>query len=218
MEQLIETITVSSEHIAPIKLSEEKIEAENSSTDSSVAGGYKVPVWRLDQKNANGRTYPSALAERLVSEAPITYALDGHPRTESDVSFEDVKAIGKNPTIEDGILWAEAYFVDNDYYKKIESIIEQGSTIGLSSVGWGELDENGTINAETYHLSRYFDFVLNPSYSVYITQDTPKTESSDDTDASSTEGASDLVASSVVSEDEFDFWNTVHTIKEKRRK
>jgi hypothetical protein len=127
-----------------------------------------VKIWRLDSENLNGRIYPTALAERIVSEGRITFGYDNHPQDEFLMSFKDVKAIEKNPKIKEGFLVVDLHFVDTAFANKLETIIELGGKVGVSSVGYGILDENNVIDVNSYELVRYADTVINPSYQVYI--------------------------------------------------
>ena len=212
MEKLTEKIIAKPEEIK--KLPENKI-TEATKENPEIVDGFLVPVWRLDIPNLNGRTYTTALGEKVVSQAPVTYALDGHDAPEV---YEFVKAIGKNPQIIDGIMYAECYFVDRIFAEKVHALLKHGADLGLSSVGWGELNKDNEIVAETYQLERYFDFVFCPSYAVYLNGDSQEIKT-DETkeDNSATVEMSDP-ATAVVSEGEIQAIMEAHKIKELRRK
>lgn len=127
-----------------------------------------VKVWRLGSENLNGRIYPTTLGERIVQENKITFSFDGHPVNEFDTSYKDVKAVAKNPKIKEGYLVVDLHFIDESFANKLEAIIGLGGLVGLSSVGFGILDESNTIDVNSYELVRYLDFVFTPSYEVYI--------------------------------------------------
>jgi len=221
MKKLVEDIALWEKSIEPQKLSEAQVMKEAEEQKINILGGYKVPVWVLDVENLNGRTYPTELGERIVAENAITPALDGHPVEEIGIAFEDVKAVSKNPSIEDGVLWVETYFVDEDYFNKIERILYHESQVGLSSVGFGEMDENGVIDPESYGLVRYMDFVLNPSYGVYIQKDNTVNEGSEEEETSesvSTETEEQSSAEDVISDDELEYIKSINQIKQIRRK
>lgn len=147
--------------------SEELTEDTKPSSDSLAF--YAVPVWRLDERNLNGRIYTTALAERLIAENAITYSYCNHPDEEYAQSFDSVKAITKNPRIIEGNLCVDVHLVERPFGEKLKDIVNAGGEIGVSSVGYGTLDKENIIEASSYELVRYLDFVLNPSYSVFIT-------------------------------------------------
>lgn len=128
----------------------------------------KVPVWRLDIENLNGRIYTTSLAERIVNENAITNVLRNH-LDDFEAEIADIKAIAKNPVIEDGIMKVDIHLVDENFAKLIENIVDAGGKVGLSSVGYGYLNEDKEI--EEYTLVRYADFVINPSALVFIEQE-----------------------------------------------
>lgn len=173
-QKLIETFNKDWEEksvIYELPLNESSKILEVEGNKYSVLGAYRVPIWRLDKKNLNGRVYSSSLAEKVIKESKITYALDGHPEDNYDPVYEDVKAVGKNPTKINGILYSDCYFVDEDFYKKAKRILEAGAGIGLSSSSWGDVDDKGNVLIEEFEIERYFDFVLNPSYEVFLTKE-----------------------------------------------
>lgn len=129
-------------------------------------GAILVPVWRLDQKNLNGRIYGRDLAEKVIANNLATVCLADHPKEEGSV--KDIMAVAKNPRIMGDIMYAECYFVDDDFAKKVNRIVELGSAVGVSSSAFGDVDAQGRVMAEGFELERYFDFVLNPSYQVFI--------------------------------------------------
>ena len=137
----------------------------NEGSDTHV-NHWTAPVWQLDKINLNGRVYSTKLAQRIVAEAVKTGACDGHYPSEH-AEYDNYRAICKNPRIEDGQLWVDIYFVDKEYMAKIAALAEQGLAIGVSSVGYGETDMDGVVNADTYRLVRYLDFVTSPAGEVY---------------------------------------------------
>ena len=164
-ELLIENISLQTIHTK----NEELIEGVTSSFDSSIF--YAVPIWKLDEKNLNGRIYTTALAERLIAENKITYSYCNHPDEEYAQDFNSVKAVTKNPRIKEGNLCVDVHLVDQAFGNKLKAIVEAGSEVGVSSVGYGTLNKENVIEEDSYELVRYLDFVLNPSYSVFITDE-----------------------------------------------
>lgn len=135
-------------------------------------GKWVAPVWNLDTVNLNGRIYPSELAERICKESPATIANDGH---ESDyrtgAEYSGAVAVCKNPRVENNQLWVDIEFIDDDYRRKLEAISSQGVPIGVSSVGYGEMDKDGRVIPESYELVRFLDFVTSPAGLVYATKE-----------------------------------------------
>lgn len=123
---------------------------------------YKLPIWRLGEKNFNERIYPQTLGEKVVKENKVTVVLDNHPEDKDNPGLKEIIAIGKNPSIEGNILYAECYFIDKELSEKVERATDLGFFFEQSSSGYGELEGN-TVVAETYDLERYFDLLLSDS-------------------------------------------------------
>jgi hypothetical protein len=164
-ELLIENISLKTINTKRSELTEEV----NTVSDSMIF--YSVPVWRLDEVNLNGRTYTTTLAERLIAENAITYSYCDHPDEEYAQDFNSVKAVSKNPQIVEGNLCVDVHLVDREFGEKLKAIVKAGSEVGVSSVGYGSMNEANVIEADSFELVRYLDFVLNPSYSVFITDE-----------------------------------------------
>lgn len=162
MEKILLKEEMTLENIQRKELTEEV----NSSNTKVVFG--EVKVWKLDERNLNGRTYTTELGQRLVEENKITLALDNHPHSEFDIGFKDVRAVSKNPKIKEGYLVVDVHFVDEMYANRLEAILELGGKVGVSSFGYGTFDENKIVDVNSYELVRYVDFVINPSNQVYI--------------------------------------------------
>ncbi len=148
---------------------------------------WTADVWKLDEINANGRIYSTALAQRICAEGKKTLARDGH---ESDwkkgEEYEGTKAICCNPRIEGRKLVVDIDFIDEDYEKMLATISSKGVPIGVSSVGYGEVDESGLVIPETYEMVRFLDFVTCPAGDVYANF---KTEGSQKNSESMDEGS-----------------------------
>lgn len=141
-------------------------------TESDSSGKWTASIWKLDQKNLNGRIYPTALAKRIVAEAPKTVAYDGHEaQYHTGAEYEIVKAVCSNPRIEDNELRVDIDFVDEAYKAILEGLVAKGIAIGVSSVGWGCEDQDGRIDPDTYELVRFLDFVTCPAGEVYATKE-----------------------------------------------
>jgi len=143
------------------RLGEERL-AEQSGSVSA----WSAPIWNIGKLNLNGRVYTDDLAKRLVSENRATLAYDSH-RHEWGEAYLAAVAVTRNPRIEDGQLWVDIFFVDKAYSDKLSAIQKAGVSIGVSSVGYGETDNDGVVNAGTYELVRYLDFVTDPANETY---------------------------------------------------
>lgn len=166
---------IDTKNIKPIaiKLTESTRLVEANGNFYNCLSCYKIPVWKLDEKNLNGRVYPRSLAEKIVRENKVTVALDGHPEDDNYVPLlKDVIAVGKNPSIEENILWVYCYFVDEEYDKKAHRIMDLGFPLQQSSSGLGEVDAFDTVISETYELERYFDLLVqDSSYQVFTSKE-----------------------------------------------
>lgn len=131
-------------------------------------GKWRAEVWRLDQVNLNGRVYSTALAKKVIENNPITMAYDGHEADyKSGAEYGCAKAVCYNPVIEDHILMVDIDFVDKAYESLLKELVSKGIEIGVSSYGWGEVDESGMVIPETFELVRYLDFVTMPAGQVH---------------------------------------------------
>lgn len=151
--------------------------------ESEGTGKWVADIWRLGERNLNGRTYTKEVAEKVIKEKPSTVAYDGHfADAVSGNEYGIAKAICKNPRIESNILKVDIEFVDDDFERKIERIAGAGVPVGVSSVGFGEVDEKGNIIPETYSLVRYLDFVTSPAGEVYATKENKEAKNSESVD------------------------------------
>ena len=138
--------------------------------EEETKGKWTATVWKLGERNLNGRTYPRELGERLARENQSTMAYDGH---EVDwitgQEYGIAKAVCSNPRVEGNELKVDIDFVDENYESLLEKLSEKGIPIGVSSVGYGDVDPvNGVVKAESYVLVRFLDFVTMPAGEVYM--------------------------------------------------
>ena len=163
---------------AQIRRAPEKMEEKAGSKSK-----WECDIWKLGEENLNGRIYTEKLAERLVEEQPITIVNDGHFCDYCNgQEYENAKAVASGLWIEDGVLKCRLDFLDSEsaYEKKLEELASKGVSIGVSSVGYGEYEDDGkTINPETYMVVRLVDFVTTPAGEVYankVDDDEPEDE------------------------------------------
>lgn len=136
-----------------------------------------VPIWNLGERNLNGRTYTEELAKRIVKENADKLCNDGHLEIGE---YANAMAHAFDPFIENGQLLVHFEFIDEAYEKKIIFCLEHDIPVGVSSVGYGEMDEHGVIDPDTYELVRYFDFVSMPANETYVTKDSVEPEDNGD--------------------------------------
>ena len=136
--------------------------------ESEAKGKWTASIWKLDQKNLNGRIYSTELAKRICAENKVTVAYDGHDvNWTSGEEYGIAKAVCSNPRIEGEELRVDIKFVDKEYEELLRTLVGEGVAIGVSSVGYGETDDYGRIKEDTYELVRYLDFVTMPAGEVY---------------------------------------------------
>ena len=145
------------------------VETRESSGSSS--SHWECDIWKLDEENLNGHVYSTKLAERLVNEQPVTIVNDGHFCDYCNgQEYENAKAVASGLRIENGILKCKLEFLDSEseYEKKLEELSSKGVPIGVSSVGYGSMKDDGkTLDEESYMVVRLVDFVTMPAGEVY---------------------------------------------------
>lgn len=137
-----------------------------------------VPVTRFTE-NMNGRVYPKNLWLKVkeIGSAEGTFCLADHPSDDSDGSVKDIVGIWRNFRVNDKHGLADLYLVGS-YGKLFLDVLRAGGRNGLSSVGFGELlEDNRTVNPDTYELVRLADWVLVPSQNVYAQKENIDTNS-----------------------------------------
>lgn len=142
---------------------------------------WTAEVWRLDEVNLNGRVYTTELAQRIVREGLKTMAYDGHEADwNSGHDYAPAIAYCDNPRIENRCLVVDIHFLesqrDSASVRNIRELFKAGLPIGVSSVGYGSVDERGIVQ-DDYEMVRYLDFVAMPAGLVYAA---PKKETETD--------------------------------------
>jgi len=171
-QKLIEKILVPSSRI--VKLDIPLTEATVEGTQYKALAVYRFPFTRPGQKNLNGRIYPYKLWDRIFQlfRTKSTVSLCNHPEDDGDPAR--IWAVLRNPGYsEDRTLgMVDCYILDNELGRTANGMLLAGGDLGLSSSGIGDFEADGvTVEADTYELERFFDWVLNPSYSVFGTLD-----------------------------------------------
>jgi hypothetical protein len=148
-------------------------EKEGKKTKFKAKAIYTFPISRPDQENLNKRIYSSKLWENVIKKkmGENTYGLMDHPKEEG--STKDRWCVWRNLRFSEDkkLILADAYLIGHWGQEVLESL-EAGGAIGLSSSGLGEFKEDKkTVEESSFELERVADFVFDPSYEVFGTQD-----------------------------------------------
>lgn len=134
---------------------------------------YTFPISRPGKENLNGRIYNEKLWKNSVKRLAdsSTFGLMDHPQEEG--STKDIWCVWRNLRFSEAkdTVVADAYLIGK-WGEMVKEILEAGGKVGLSTSGYGEfLEDHKTIDPESYELERVADFVFNPSYEVYGSQE-----------------------------------------------
>jgi hypothetical protein len=134
---------------------------------------WRLPIGRYDNLNGNKRIYPKKLWENVRDKQRNVWmgipGLADHPEDDDDPGeFKNSSIVWIDMDVaDDGIVYGIGRFI-GPYGHMAEEIIEAGGRIGLSSSGFGDVDEkNNTVDPNTYYIERLADIVINPSQDVY---------------------------------------------------
>lgn len=132
---------------------------------------FTFPISRPNKENLNGRIYNEKLWKRTekILKDSSTFGLMDHPEQEG--STKDIWCVWRNLRFSEDkqTVVADAYLI-GEWGDMVKEILEAGGRVGLSTSGYGEfLEDNKTVNPDTFELERVADFVFNPSYEVYGT-------------------------------------------------
>jgi hypothetical protein len=142
-----------------------------------------VPVSKYTE-NLNGRIYPRALDEKIIKEgiAEGTLSLADHPGDDEDGSILNICGVWHNPKLGEHCSYGDWYLV-GDNGDLIKETIEAGGSIGVSRVGFGEfLQDEKTVDPDSYDLQRWGDAVINPSQQVFATYENLEQAPNSETD------------------------------------
>ena len=128
-----------------------------------------VPWVQADKKNQNDRFYPKALLQREVSriqdavESGAFVGTGDHPHggaADVATSSHIVKKVWMDRR---GKGWAEMKVIPTARGKNVMTLIRQGAQLGVSSRGFGNVDDKTGRVQDDYKLMG-IDIVINPSY------------------------------------------------------
>lgn len=148
------------------------IESRNGEKFKALGIVESVPVSKFTE-NLNNRVYPKKLWEKVYKEksAEGTLCLADHPSDDTDGSVKDIVGVWRNFKVNESNCSADLYLIGK-HGKQFIEVLQAGGKCGLSSVGFGELmEDDKTVNPDTYELVRVSDWVLTPSQGVYAEMD-----------------------------------------------
>ena len=173
---------------------------------------YTFPISRPGKENLNGRIYGLDLWEKVIKEKQCENGVGLFDHPDNDGSVEKVWCIWRNTRLTDdkSLVVSDAYLVGQRGQEVLERL-EAGGKIGLSTSGFGDfLEDKKTIDPKTFILERVADYVLNPSYEVFGTQ-----EGKIDSKKESVEMTENKVKENVVVEEKKEVQTSVSSINEK---
>lgn len=148
------------------------VEGKKGNKYQSLAIVRDVPVTKFTE-NLNGRVYPKRLWENVYKTkiAEGTLCLADHPSDDSEGSVKDIVGVWRNFKINENNCTGDLYLIGK-HGKQFLEVLKAGGKCGLSSVGFGELmEDEKTVDPNTYELIRLSDWVLTPSQGVFAEQD-----------------------------------------------
>ena len=151
----------------PISYSKEMINESRQLNNGKII--LRGPIQKANTLNQNGRIYPRAILQReimnyqkLIQENRAMGECD-HPDS-SVVELKNVSHVVKEARIDGDIVYGAIEILDTPSGKIIQSLIESGVTLGISSRGVGSTKKQGSsqIVQEDFQLI-CFDMVSEPS-------------------------------------------------------
>jgi hypothetical protein len=151
----------------PVSYTKKMIKESKEKYDGKII--LRGPIQKANTLNQNGRIYPRAILEReiinyqkLIQENRAMGECD-HPDS-SVVELKNVSHVVKEAYIEGDIVYGSIEILNTPSGKIVQSLIESGITLGISSRGVGSTQKQGSsqIVQDDYQLI-CFDMVSEPS-------------------------------------------------------
>ena len=126
---------------------------------------------QANQKNRNGRIYPTNVLEREVARYNKEYVEKnrafgelGHPQGPT-INLERVSHMIKSLTKEGDNFIGKAKIMDSPYGNIVKNLIKEGASLGVSSRGMGCLKAKNGVNQvqDDFYLATAADIVADPS-------------------------------------------------------
>lgn len=137
-----------------------------------------VPISFYNRKNLNGRIYSKKLWENVINRQRETWQgsamLLDHPSGDSDGTPEKICGVWLDMKLDkpiknnEGLVWG-LLCPSGRAGEDLKDFFKKGGRIGTSSSGFGRLmDDDCTVDPDSFQLERCGDWVLNPSQSTYF--------------------------------------------------
>lgn len=137
-----------------------------------------VPISFYNRKNLNGRVYNKKLWENVINRQRETWQgsamLLDHPNGDSDGTPEKICGVWLDMKLDkpikngEGLVWG-LLCPSGRAGEDLKDFFKKGGRIGTSSSGFGRLmDDDCTVDPDSFQLERCGDWVLNPSQSTYF--------------------------------------------------
>jgi len=126
---------------------------------------------QANQKNRNGRMYPTDILEKEVERYNKEYVEKnrafgelGHPQGPT-INLERVSHMIKSLTKEGDNFMGKAKIMDSPYGNIVKNLIKEGASLGVSSRGMGSLKSKNGVNEVQgdFYLATAADIVADPS-------------------------------------------------------
>lgn len=150
-------------------LTESKAEAKRPGVLKTVEG----PFAEVNEQNRNGRRYSRKLWETVINSDYVKEMLPNrtlfgeadHPADRAEISLPNVSHVVTNlKLMPDGVVYGKADILDTPSGRILNTLIEYGAKLGVSSRGMGTISEGeGNWVDEENYLFITFDFVPMPS-------------------------------------------------------
>ena len=154
-----------------LDLEERVVGGETIKTPKNAKWFVEGPFQRSDTKNANQRTYPRSIWEKLIADAKSNVmksvterAMIGHLEHPADGRTNGKEGAILTTTLklrEDGVVWGGAEVLDTPNGRIVQEYIRKKIKWGVSSRGNGSVGEDGSVKPD-YALET-FDAVMRPS-------------------------------------------------------
>jgi hypothetical protein len=151
----------------PFEYSSETINESRAQNNGKIL--MKGILQKADTLNQNGRIYPAPILDREVRNYQKFIAENralgecDHPDS-SVVELKNASHIIREATIEDGVVYGKVELLDTPSGKILQSLVESGVTLGISSRGVGSTKREGDYDVvqDDFQLICW-DFVSEPS-------------------------------------------------------
>lgn len=169
-QRLIENFRVTPQEINFSLLTESTKKTLYEGREYECLAVFTVPISRPGKKNFNERIYTVKLWENVIKNQKEiwdgSFGLMNHPEDEGNP--KDGFCVWHNLRFnEDKTLVIADMYLFGEWGKHAVDAMRAGGRIGLSSSGFGDMEEDGITVKSDFTIERVADWVLNPSYQVF---------------------------------------------------